>query len=134
MGVLIDTNVIVAWERREHHLKVEELKAYAPMFVSAVTVGELYAGIYRSNAPDRIRRKEQYYDALFSTIKILPFEEHAARIYGKIVADMMKSGSITGKNDLMIAATAICYALPVLTADGDFHRIPLVEVLHYETR
>lgn len=63
---------------------------------------------------------------------ILPFEAHAARVYGQMVAQMMQSGNLTGKHDLMIAATAVCYGISVLTADSDYSRIPAVNVIPYE--
>lgn len=59
-GVLLDTNVIVSWERAGAGHRVDELQKYAPLFVSAVTVGELYAGVYRSLSKERVRSKEQY--------------------------------------------------------------------------
>lgn len=48
-----------------------------------------------------------------------------------MMAKMMAVGMMTGKSDIMIAATAVCYGLPVLTGDQDFDRIPFVEVIKY---
>lgn len=131
MGVLIDTNVLIKWERQRATLTLENLRSYFPIHVSAVTVGELYTGVYRSISDKRRVERESYFRALFNMMQVVHFDERAAQIYGKMVAKMMAVGMMTGKNDIMIAATAVCYGLPVLTGDKDFDRIPFVEVIKY---
>jgi tRNA(fMet)-specific endonuclease VapC len=42
-----------------------------------------------------------------SNIEIVPFDEDAAKLAGKIRADLERAGCIIGGNDIIIAATAL---------------------------
>jgi predicted nucleic acid-binding protein len=58
-----------------------------------------------------------------STFEPLPYDHHAARLYGQICAAVRAAGRQPRKraSDLMIAATAASNALPLYTANpGDF--------------
>jgi predicted nucleic acid-binding protein len=59
-----------------------------------------------------------------STFEPLPYDQHAARLYGQICAAVRAAGRQLRKraSDLMIAATAASNALPIYIANpGDFY-------------
>jgi predicted nucleic acid-binding protein len=56
-----------------------------------------------------------------STFEPLPYDQHAARLYGQICAAVRAAGRQPRKraSELMIAATAASNALPIYTANPD---------------
>lgn len=71
MGVLIDTNVLINWERQRSTLTLENLRSYFPIHVSAVSVGELYTGVYRSTSDQHRVEREPYFKALFNMMQVV---------------------------------------------------------------
>lgn len=53
MGNLIDTNVLIKWERQRELNGLASLREYFPFYISAVTVGELYIGVHRAVSAER---------------------------------------------------------------------------------
>jgi len=51
----------------------------------------------------------------FAAIPSVPFDDTCARHYGLIRADLARSGTLIGPNDLFIAATARAHDLTVVT-------------------
>lgn len=86
--------------------------------ISAVTLAELAAGPYatidadeRARRQDRLQRTEASFDPL-------PFDADAARAYGRIYSAVVGAGrKARGARaaDLLIAATALAHALPIVT-------------------
>ena len=98
-------------------------------FTSAVTVGELFKGAYRSTARDlHLKNIEQ---RVLPAVTILPFDLSAARVFGMIRADLERSGNILPDADLQIAATAIYHDLELVTGNiRHFERIPGLRINH----
>ena len=92
-------------------------------FTSAVTVGELFKGAFRSAAKERhlINIEERVLPA----VTILPFDLSTARVFGMIRAELEMTGNILPDADLQIAATAIYHDLELVTGNiRHFQRIP----------
>jgi predicted nucleic acid-binding protein len=52
--------------------------------------------------------------------------------YGRAFQHLQKNGQLIGTNDLWIAATALAYRMPIVTANHEeCQRVPGLEVLHY---
>ena len=93
--------------------------------VSAVTMAELAAGPHatadadeRARRQDRLQRAEAAFDPL-------PFENEAARAYGRVFASVMAAGRKARDAravDLLIAAAALSAKLPLYTRNGDDFR------------
>lgn len=73
-----------------------------------------------------------------ATFEPLPYDHHAARLYGQICAALRAAGCQPRKRaaDLMIAATAASNAFPLYTANlDDFHGSDgLVELVGVQRR
>ena len=92
-------------------------------FTSAVTVGELFKGAYRSNA--RERHLSNIEERVLPAVTILPFDLSTARVFGQIRAELERSGNILPDADLQIAATALYHDLELVTGNlRHFQRIP----------
>jgi predicted nucleic acid-binding protein len=132
MAYLFDTDAISELLRpRPLQPYVEWLKTIPrdAQFTSAITVGELFKGAYRSAAKERhlINIEERVLPA----VTILPFDLATARVFGMIRAELEKAGNILPDADLQIAATAIYHDLELVTGNlRHFQRIPNLRLKH----
>jgi predicted nucleic acid-binding protein len=95
----------------------------AEQFTSAVAVGELFRGAFRSKEPKR--HLENIETRVLLALTVLPFDVPIARIYGEIQAQLAGMGKILEDADLQIAATAIHHGLEMVTGNlQHFERIP----------
>jgi predicted nucleic acid-binding protein len=92
-------------------------------FTSAVVVGELYRGAYRSEARERyLTGIEQ---RLLPVLIVLPYDVATAHVFGEISAQLEEAGAILADADLQIAATAIYHGLELVTGNiRHFERVP----------
>jgi len=95
----------------------------AEQFTSAVVVGELFKGAYRSgDAPRHLRNIET---RVLSIVTVLSYDVEVAKVYGGIRARLEDAGQPLADADLQIAATAIHHDLELVTGNlRHFRRIP----------
>ena len=93
------------------------------LVMSAVTLGELEVGFAKSGTPDLARSDAA---AILSEVGVMPFDEDAARAFGRIQA---AAPSRRGAWDRQIAAHAISLGVALVTNnEKDFDGIPEVVV------
>ena len=84
-------------------------------FTSAVVIGELYKGAYRSQAQQHhLTNIEQ---RILPAITALPYDLSTAKEFGKIRARLEDAGTILPDADLQIAATAIYHDLELVSGN-----------------
>lgn len=116
---LLDTNVVSELRRRRPHGAVvnwvEGLPADA-LFISAVTVGEIQAGIEitRKQTPTKAAELEAWLDRVVDSFGVLPMDATTFREWGRL----MHGTSDTLIEDAMIAATARVHRLTVATRNS----------------
>lgn len=126
MAFLFDTDAI------SEALKRRPMPAYmawlhtvrrAEQFTSAVVVGELFKGAYRSgDAPRHLRNIET---RVLSALTVLSYDVEVAKVYGGIRARLEDAGRPLADADLQIAATAVHHDLELVTGNlRHFRRIP----------
>ena len=113
---LLDTNVISELRRPRPHQAVLKWIGGVPdeqLFLSAVTVGEIQAGIELTRFQDRTKAEaiEVWLDKIVTTYAILPMDGTAFREWARL----KHRRSDTLVEDAMIAATAIVHGLIVVT-------------------
>lgn len=129
MDILIDTSVFVAWEREG---RTTTLPHDTNVALSAVTASELLHGVHRANTAQRRYRRQQWVDAILSTIVIIPVDINVARVHARIWADLKAAGTPIGAHDLLIGATALAHGASLATRDeGDFQRIDGLDVIRW---
>ena len=84
-------------------------------YTSAVVIGELYAGAYRSQAMERHLKNIE--ELVLPRVTVLPYDTHAARRYGQIRAQLESRGTRLADPDLQIAATALEHELELVTGN-----------------
>lgn len=97
-------------------------------FTSAITVGELLYGVYRSPRADYYRAKLE--GLVWPRVKIVPFDRRAAFEYGRLRAELEREGRPLAEPDLMIAAIALARDLVLVT--GNVKHFELVKGLRVE--
>ena len=118
MALLIDTSVFIKIERSGETpgVLLERLGDEA-VALSAVTASELLHGVHRAEGALRRGRRERFVETIFSAVPVLPFTLDIARTHSRLWADQLKSGTVIGAHDLLIAATALTHDLTLLTHD-----------------
>jgi len=92
-------------------------------FTSAVVIGELFRGAYRS--ADSARHLENIVSRVLPAVTVLPFDTAVARKYGEISAALQGKGQPLADADLAIAATALHHGLDLVTGNvRHYRRIP----------
>jgi predicted nucleic acid-binding protein len=96
-------------------------------FTSAIVVGELFRGAFRSDA--RERHLSNIETKVLPALTVLPYDTAVARHYGEIQAGLALRGVPLADADLQIAATAIRHGLELVTGNlRHFRRIPDLRV------
>ena len=87
-----------------------------------IVKAELYFGAYKSQRQEaNLRLLAEFFHAT----AILSFDDQAAKRYGMLHAELDKSGSPIGQNDLQIAAIAMRYGVTLVTHNmREFQRVP----------
>jgi predicted nucleic acid-binding protein len=92
--------------------------------ITAITLGELSYGPHATDDARKRAGRVAVLQYVESTFEPLPYDQHAARLYGQICAAVRSAGHQPRQrtSDLMIAATAASNALPIYTANPDDFR------------
>jgi len=126
MIYLLDSNVCIGWLRRRNRKLVARIKREPRrnIAICSVVLGELYYGAERSGVAYRARniRELEQLQLRFASI---PFNDSAAKAYGRLRAHLTGLGQLIGPNDLLIAAIALANGLTLVTHNtAEFSRVP----------
>ena len=126
MKYLLDTCIIAALlNREEGHERLEARIGSAPrgsLQISAITAVEIWIGLARPRTP---RGKSRLFEALLRQMRVLAFDEAAARQAFAVRRYLEQTGPEIGRMDPLIAAQAITVGAVCVTDDlRHFLRIP----------
>jgi predicted nucleic acid-binding protein len=130
MGLILDTSVLIAAERKNKLNFLSQWEEYESAYISSISVTELLIGVYRADSEERRIKRSAFVEHIISSIASLPFGEEEARIYAQILNNLYKAGITLGVHDMLIGATAISHGYGVLTLnEQDFNRISGLKVI-----
>lgn len=127
MKYLIDTDVIIELERNTPDDLFNKFVANAGhLFLSAISLSELFFGAAKSSQPTRMR---EAIDALLTQLHLQNFDANDALHAGDIRNLLRAQGTPIGSNDLLIAAQARAKGFTVVTGNvREFERVPGLRV------
>jgi predicted nucleic acid-binding protein len=132
VGLIVDTNVFISFERRGRPIDLSPWEASEDVFISVVTVSELLMGVHRADTEARRTRRSAFVEAVITRLRVLDFTTAVARLHAEMYADLARRGQLIGAHDLIIAATARQHNLSLLTDNVDeFSRVPGLRVLTF---
>jgi tRNA(fMet)-specific endonuclease VapC len=122
---LLDTGIAGDYINRRHGVferAKEEVARGGRLGIGIPVLGELYHGIELSSTrTENLRRLR----GALSTLRVWPLTEEGASEFGRLAADLQKTGRIIGKIDIQIAAIALSLGNTiVVSSDSDFGAIP----------
>lgn len=105
------------------------------LFISSLTVAEIRRGILELPAGKKRKRLEDWFSgpegppALFAD-RVLPFDQHAALVWARLMADRKVIGRSRNLLDMIIAAVAEANACVIVTAnERDFAGLKVLNPL-----
>jgi predicted nucleic acid-binding protein len=135
VGIVLDSSVIIAAERRGHTVReiLEQVKVAQgeiEIGISVVTIAELVHGAYRAKTQTRQLQRLEFIERLSSDVPVYPVTLDIARLAGRIEGQQLAMGIQFAFEDLLIGATALHLGYNVATLNlRDFKRIPGLSVI-----
>jgi tRNA(fMet)-specific endonuclease VapC len=132
MGLMVDTNVFIRFEKSGSALDFSAWDSSLKVYISVVIVSELLMGVHRANTEERRQRRSTFVEGVISGVGVLDFTVAAARVHAEIHAELARRGQLIGAHDLIIAATARCHDLALLTDNvQEFSRVPGLRLIPF---
>lgn len=126
MGLLIDTSVLIEYERGRidlpEHLTGRERDEF---FLSVITAGELLHGVHRAGTPAIRWKRSAFVEAILDRFPLLPVDLGTARIHAQLWAEFSAGGVLIGPHDLWLGASCLANGLTMVTANvRELNRVP----------
>lgn len=134
MGLLIDTSILVGFERGRLDLDALSRERIThrgdePYYLSVITASELLHGVHRARDSVQRARRSAFVEGVLDAFPVLPIDLLTARTHAELGAALAQGGIPVGNHDLWIAAAAVGRGLALATLNPrEFQRVPGLEV------
>ena len=129
-SLILETTFLIDLEREQHRGRAGRALAFlqghedARLYLTFTIAGELAAGVSLS--------ERRAWETFLGPFDLLPPNPDVSWEYAKAYRHLQKNGQLIGTNDLWIAATAVAYGMPLVTANHkEFMRVPGLDVRKY---
>ncbi len=135
MGVILDSSVFIAGERRAESVRQTLQRVQAALgevdsALSVVTIVELTHGIHRAKSDADRERRRAFSEELRRDMVVHPVTVEIAELAGRIEGEQAARGISIAFEDLLIGATALHIGYDVVTLNlRHFKQIPGLTVL-----
>ncbi len=120
---MLDTDICIYIAKRQPQTVYQRLSELSTddVCISVITYAELVYGAMKSRNKKHNLEK---ISSLKSFITVLPFNNDASQVYGKIRVELERRGRLIGANDLLIAAHALSTNHTLVTNnENEFRRV-----------
>lgn len=118
MIYLLDTNICVYWLKGNDPIEQKILNVgWNKLFVSFMTLSELYYGVYKSQ---KISKNLLKIKNLEKALNVIESNPEICETFGMLKADLTKQGKMIDNADLFIAASALV-SKSVLVTNNEKH-------------
>ncbi len=137
MGIVLDSSVLIAAERRGHTVReiledIRAAKGEIEVGISVVTIAELVHGAYRTKDQAQQQRRLEFIERMSSDVPVHPVTLDIAWLAGRIEGQQEAEGVQLAFEDLLIGATALHLGYEVATLNvRDFQRIPGLAIVQF---
>jgi predicted nucleic acid-binding protein len=135
MGLILDTNILIASERRGEGvedilLRVRVSHGETDVAISTISVVELTHGIYRARTEADRERRRVFSVGAFESLVVHPVSLEIAQLAGRIEGEQAAKGIAIAFEDLVIGATALHLDFEVATFNvKHFQLIPGLKIV-----
>lgn len=125
MAVLIDTSILIAYERGQIDVAARVTgREGEEAFLSVISASELLHGVQRASDPAIRTRRSAFVEAVLSRFSVVEIDLEVARSHAVLWSHLQQNGEMIGVNDSWIAATCIARDLTLVTANRrEFDRV-----------
>lgn len=128
MGVILDSSIVIAAERRGDTVRelIRQILAHLPdqdAALTAVGLTELVHGIYRAQTPEQRQHRQSFISDVMRDFTIYPYTRDTALVAGRIDGEQQAKGVTIPFDDLLIGATALSLGFAVLTVNLRHYRL-----------
>jgi len=118
MGVLIDTDVLIEFEKGRINLSDRiSGREQEEFFISVITASELLHGVWRATDAAVRARRTAFVEGVLNNILVLPIDLSVARAHAQIWAELQSKGIMIGLHDSWIAAMCIANGYTLITSN-----------------
>jgi tRNA(fMet)-specific endonuclease VapC len=126
VSFLLDSDICSAYLRRPGSLFARFIQHSGRLWISTITLSDLYTWAYKQDDPTVILNKVQ---DLLRDVQVLPFDDACALELGKTRGSLLRQGIMVSPVDLMIGTIALLHNLTLVTHNtADFRNIPGLRV------
>jgi tRNA(fMet)-specific endonuclease VapC len=120
MGLILDTSILIASERRGEAIEdilrqAQAVHGEIDVALSAVSVVELTHGIYRARTDADRARRRVFAEGAFHDFIVHPVTLEIAQLAGRVEGGQAAQGNSIALQDLLIGATALYLGFDVAT-------------------
>jgi len=99
------------------------------LFVSSVSIYELFTGVAKCSRPSIEREKVE---KLISCLQVISFKNDSAKLAAVIRANLESRGEMIGPYDVLIAAQSVARSLSVVTRNvREFSRVEKLKIVDW---
>ena len=137
MGLILDSSVVIAAERRGHTVRqiLEQIQtAHGEIDIShsVVIIAELMHGAYRAQTDAHKQRRLGFINRLCTDVPVHPVTVETARMIGRIEGQQAAQGIAIGFEGLAIGVTALQLGFDVATLNvRHFERLPGLSIVPF---
>jgi tRNA(fMet)-specific endonuclease VapC len=122
VSFLLDSDICSVYLRRPGSLFVRFMQHSGRLWISTITLSDLYTWAYKQDDPTLILSKVH---DLLQDVQVLPFDDTCALELGKTRGSLLRLGIMVSPVDLMIGTIALVHNLTLVTHNtADFQNIP----------